>query len=197
MKKAIQRTEFIQQAYTHVKLNFNHSHFGKTNAPLPVLNETVQSKGMKKVILNKQNEEEKNKLRLDDSINLEKGLQQMGETAIKNDEDLHVQKGEAPVPRISSKQEIPFLQDNGLKKLDMRIPSLTNLANAGSNKSINSKMVEIDDLIDSPHKATPNTKAMILSSTLAFRNMRSGGNVIVIKSCVEGKDAKKVFGQLV
>lgn len=180
-------------------MNFNNF-MGKNVVNLPILNETNHTKVMKKVILNKQLEEEekKSKLKSEEQLLNAQGFMKMGETAIKNDFDsIRVEKGEAPPPLPIKDQNQENLEKMFLatKNMEKNMPYF-GLANMGSNKSINSKMVEIDELIDSPTKSE-SKKNILISPNLAFRQMRSGGNVIVIKSCVEGKDARKVFGQLV
>ena len=204
LRKAIKRTEFIQQAYSMVKVNFSSMGTNpEESRALPVLIETTHSKMLKKSILNRQLEEEKNKLfTFPDSLVFDRELQKMGETAAKNDVvegHVKIQKGEAPLP----KRDIFNENDGELQSLKMKSeykpPSIKNLENLqGSTKSISSKLVEIDELIDSPDRPKPGADSIFLPrSSIAFRDVRSGGNLIVIKSCVEGKDARVVYCQLV
>lgn len=207
LKVAIQRTEFIQQAYTHVKMKQLADKLVKGYDQLPIINHTNKPKDLRKIILSNSEHLElaqehktgekdaylKGKTR-GDTILSKREEQEDGAKKAKKDSNfaLLLKRSELSQENFSNLDEIALASRNLQPASDLIHNSDPAVVNTPPAEGI--KIIEIDDLIDSPDKS-PDT--MPSHAKFAFRSMRTDGSQIVIKNSVTGADARNMFKVLV
>lgn len=202
MKKVVQRTEFIQQAYTQVKLKQLADKMVKDFNVLPPLMDHKKQKELKKVILQKNLEDEKegqtgekdklNGLKTGPDLVFNK-IENKGEENIGNSQNNFAMMLKA----VEDQSQPNGLESIALanRKLDLASNAISKSEPAVPNRPPpGEKIIEIDELIDSPEKP----KTMEVSPILfQFRSMRSDGSEIVIKNSVTGTDTRSLYKELV
>lgn len=187
LKAAIQRTEFIQKTYTHVKMKQVAQNWVKVFTQLPASNENDNNKQQKKVILGEQLPEKDTLAQTYGKVSPKK-LKMRGVT-----EGDHSDKG-------SAQDLLNHNVFSGLKNIGNATQKLTDPKSDHTTEPEfimpvdNDKVIEIDVFLDSPVR-TPSLECAPVK--FPFRSIRSDGHELSIKNCITGEDVRTMYKVLV